>query len=77
MSCGDLLTLPTTTEHDWDVKDNRAVSELLQHEIDHLDGVLSIDRATSVQDIVSRDVWAAKRAFFQDQVDGYEIEMTQ
>ena len=32
------------------------VAELLQHEIDHLDGVLSLDRAEQVSDIVARSV---------------------
>ncbi len=31
------------------------VSELLQHEIDHLDGILAIDRVTDVKTIVTRD----------------------
>jgi len=33
----------------------RDLSELLQHEIDHLDGVLAIDRVTDVQTIVTRE----------------------
>jgi peptide deformylase len=33
------------------------LSELLQHEIDHLDGVLAIDRAVDSQHIVLRSEW--------------------
>ncbi len=31
-----------------------SLSELLQHEIDHLDGILAVDRARRVQDIILR-----------------------
>ena len=31
------------------------LSELLQHEIDHLDGVLTLDRMTDVRTLVSRE----------------------
>src|SRR5512140_1398341 len=34
-----------------------ALSELLQHEIDHLDGVLTIDRAIDSKHIVFKDEW--------------------
>jgi len=33
----------------------RDLAELLQHEIDHLDGVLAIDRVTDVKTIVTRE----------------------
>lgn len=33
------------------------MAELLQHEIDHLHGILAIDRAKSVRDIWSREEW--------------------
>jgi peptide deformylase len=33
----------------------RDLAELLQHEIDHLDGILAIDRVTDVKTIVSRE----------------------
>lgn len=33
----------------------RDLSELLQHEIDHLDGILAIDRVTDVKTIVTRE----------------------
>jgi peptide deformylase len=31
------------------------LSELLQHEIDHLDGILAIDRVTDVKTIVTKE----------------------
>jgi peptide deformylase len=34
-----------------------ALSELLQHEIDHLDGILTIDRAIDSRHIVFKDEW--------------------
>lgn len=34
-----------------------ALSELLQHEIDHLDGVLTIDRAIDSTHVVFKDEW--------------------
>ena len=35
--------------------DDRNLSELLQHEIDHLDGVLAIDRVTDIKTICTRE----------------------
>jgi len=32
-------------------------SELLQHEIDHLEGILAVDRASSPRDFMTRDEW--------------------
>lgn len=49
---------------------DRDRSELLQHEIDHLDGVLAVDRAASPEAIISREAYAANRALFDAQVDG-------
>lgn len=46
-----------------------ATSELLQHEIDHLDGVLAIDRAIDRDAIVMRDAFDANRPRFLDMVD--------
>ncbi|RPH35984.1 hypothetical protein EHM92_05270 [bacterium] len=34
-----------------------ALSELLQHEIDHLDGILMIDRAIDSKHVVFKDEW--------------------
>ncbi len=47
----------------------RAESELLQHEIDHLDGILALDLALDREAIVHRDVFEADRAHFRAQVD--------
>jgi peptide deformylase len=55
------------TQH-W-IKLDQSTSELLQHEIDHLDGILAIDRAIDRESIVMRDVFEARRAYFAGQVD--------
>ena len=47
----------------------RPIAELLQHEIDHLDGVLATDLAADGKDIVPRDIFDANPAQFQSQVD--------
>jgi peptide deformylase len=46
-----------------------AEAELLQHEIDHLDGKLSFDRAVGENAVVPRSVFEADRATFARQVD--------
>lgn len=48
---------------------DRAQSELLQHEIDHLDGKLSLDRAVGENAFVHRSVFEANRPLFAAQVD--------
>jgi peptide deformylase len=48
---------------------NRSTSELLQHEIDHLDGVLAVDRALDKESLVSREVFEADPQRFAAQVD--------
>lgn len=48
---------------------NQAVSELLQHEIDHLDGVLAVDRALDRESLVLREVFETQRPYFERQVD--------
>jgi len=43
-----------------------ALAELLQHEIDHLDGILAIDRAIDSRHIIYRDEherWQSRRGF--------------
>src|SRR5580698_7706463 len=35
--------------------DDRFLSELLQHEIDHLDGILALDRITDIKTLVTRE----------------------
>ncbi len=48
---------------------DRAAAELLQHEIDHLDGVLFTDRAEGRDALVLRSVFEADPARFRAQVD--------
>jgi len=40
---------------DFEAGDDRNLSELLQHEIDHLDGILAIDRVIDVKTICTRE----------------------
>jgi peptide deformylase len=47
----------------------RSVSELLQHEIDHLDGILALDRALDRESVISRAVYEADLSRFAEQVD--------
>jgi peptide deformylase len=47
----------------------RAESELLQHEIDHLDGVLAIDRAHGEGSLVTRAMFEAAPARYLAEVD--------
>ena len=58
----------TGRRHRWERLD-RATSELLQHEIDHLDGVLALDRAVDRDAIVSREVFESMPEHFARQVD--------
>jgi peptide deformylase len=55
-------------EHRWE-RMALAPAELLQHEIDHLDGVLAVDRALDREAIVMREVFDARRADFVRMVD--------
>jgi peptide deformylase len=41
--------------HKFKAGDDRNLSELLQHEIDHLDGILAIDRVVDVKTICTRE----------------------
>ena len=52
-----------------------ALSELLQHEVDHLDGILAVDRALDKKSIVAREVYLERRRFFDQMVD-YTIAPT-
>jgi len=56
---------------DWEHLDI-ATSELLQHEIDHLDGILAIDRAIDRESIILRETYSRMREHFRKIVD-YEI----
>jgi peptide deformylase len=40
---------------EFDAKDERNLSELLQHEIDHLDGVLAVDRVADMKSMCTRE----------------------
>ncbi|HXJ88046.1 MAG TPA: peptide deformylase [Candidatus Binatia bacterium] len=40
---------------EFSASEERNLSELLQHEIDHLDGILAIDRVTDVKTVVTRE----------------------
>lgn len=53
----------------------RAVAELLQHEIDHLDGILAVDRALDRDAIISRELYLQRKEYFDRQVD-YTITPT-
>lgn len=54
---------------------DQATSELLQHEIDHLNGILAVDHALDADAIVCREVFDAHPEWFVDKVD-YVIEAT-
>jgi peptide deformylase len=41
--------------HDVDAGEERNLSELLQHEIDHLDGILAVDRITDIRTLCTRE----------------------
>jgi len=40
---------------EFEAGDDRDLSELLQHEIDHLEGILALDRVTDVKTIITRE----------------------
>lgn len=48
---------------------DQATSELLQHEIEHLDGILAVDHALDADAIVSREVFEENPDWFADKVD--------
>jgi peptide deformylase len=51
------------------------VSELLQHEVDHLDGILALDRALDRDSVIARQVYLERRPYFDGLVD-YAIRPT-
>ena len=55
-------------EHVWD-RVPQDVSELLQHEIDHLDGILATSRAASKQDIIQKEDYVKSKAQYDTNVD--------
>ena len=48
---------------------DQAAAELLQHEIDHLDGVLAVDRAMDPESLVMRREYERQREYFDAKVD--------
>ncbi len=54
--------------HEWRELD-QAAAELLQHEIDHLDGVLAVDRAMDAESLVMRREYERNREYFDAKVD--------
>lgn len=48
---------------------DQATSELLQHEIDHLNGILAVDHALDADAIVSREVFEENPNWFTGKVD--------
>ena len=52
-----------------------AVSELLQHEIDHLDGILAVDRAVDENAIIERSDYERHRTHYDSMVK-YSIQPT-
>jgi peptide deformylase len=54
---------------------DQATSELLQHEIDHLNGILAVDHALDAESIVSREVFEENPDWFAGKVD-YVIQPT-
>ena len=72
------MSLEYVDEHgarkEWREMD-RAASELLQHEIDHLDGVLAVDRAIDRESLVLKRAYDADRERFDAMVD-YTITAT-
>jgi peptide deformylase len=46
---------PLGKHHEVHANEGRNLSELLQHEIDHLDGILTLDRVTDIRSICTRE----------------------
>ena len=53
----------------------QAESELLQHEIDHLDGIMAIDRVVDVKDIIYKSEFEKSKGFYESKVE-YVIKPT-
>jgi peptide deformylase len=54
---------------------SRDISELLQHEIDHLDGILAIDRAIEKNDIIYKNEYLKNKTLYDRDID-YIIKKT-
>ena len=61
-------------EHEWKNVD-QTKSELLQHEMDHLEGVLAIDHALDSRSIIYRSEYERNREYY-DSLVNYTIEPT-
>jgi peptide deformylase len=46
--------------HELRAREDRNLSELLQHEIDHLDGILAVDRITDIKTLCTREEFEAR-----------------
>jgi peptide deformylase len=64
----------TGIPREWEHLD-KAESELLQHETDHLQGILAIDRVLDGKDIIYKTEFDTNRDFYLQKVD-YTIEPT-
>ena len=51
----------------------QAVSELIQHEVDHLDGILAVDRALDRDSIIARKIYEQRRSYFDSRVDYFIV----
>ena len=47
----------------------QAISELVQHEVDHLNGILAVDHALDTDSIIARKLYEERKEFFDRQVD--------
>ena len=54
---------------------SEAESELIQHEADHLDGILAIDRAITIKDILYKEEYEKNKNYYESLVD-YRIVST-
>lgn len=54
---------------------DQALSELLQHEIDHLDGILATDRVNEPKDIIYKSEYVKNKRYYDSIVD-YLIQPT-
>jgi peptide deformylase len=50
----------TGAHHELRAGDDRNLSELLQHEIDHLDGILAVDRIVDIKTLCTREEFEAR-----------------
>jgi peptide deformylase len=50
-------------------KREQAISELIQHEIDHLNGILAVDHALDRDAIIARKLYEERKELFDRQVD--------